>query len=224
MSQGPHTIDPMTPGVELPTAADAADPELIALPAPPRGRRLLAMTLMAAVVVGAAGLIGQIRADVAYFFQPSAVIDLGQARDMDVASLPTNAFVRLRGTPVLSKMVKFTLPLTGSEQAVFPLSGQRHVFVQVPLADLDDADKGARGEFFGRLVTFGTLRGRLAAVQGYLHDAMGMPVTSESFVLIADEAPESYLWAPLLAIVCLLFITTAVILMLRWFRPLPLRS
>lgn len=203
---------------------DAVDPELLALPAPPRGGRLLAMTLMAAVMVGSGALIAQIRADIAYFFAADTVTDLGQARLSETADLPANAFVRVRGTPMLSKMVKYTVPLTGAEHAVFPLVGQRHLFVQVPFDDLSDPERGTRGEFFGRLVTFGELRGRMGTVQGYLHDAMDLPVTAESFVLIADEAPESYLWAPVLALLCLAFIALTLWMMLRWFRPLPVHG
>jgi hypothetical protein len=224
MSHGPQNVDSIASGVELGVGPDAVDPELLALPVPPRGRRLFAMTLMAAVMVGSVALIGQIRGDIAYFFSPDTVIDLGPARLAAPADMPTNAFVRVVGTPMLSKMVKFTQPLTGSEQVVFPLAGQRHLFVQVPLDDLNDPDKGARGEFFGRLVTFADLRGRMGAVQGYLHDAMDMPVTSESFVLIVDEGPESFLWAPLLAALCLAFIALTVWMLLRWFRPLPLTA
>lgn len=205
-------------------ASDAPDAELLALPAPPRGGRLLAMSLMAAVVVASVALVSHIRADIAYFFAPSTVVDLGEARVAKPGDMPVNAFVRVRGTPMLSKMVKYTVPLTGSEQAVFPLAGQRHLFVQVPIDDLNDAEKGTRGEFFGRLVTFGELRGRMGTVQGYLHDAMDLPVTSESFVLIADEAPESYLWAPVLSAICLAFVALTLWMMLRWFRPLPTRN
>jgi len=222
MSPGPQSADSIVSGAEVHGVPDAVDPELLALPVPPRGRRLLAMTLMAAVMVGSAALIGQIRGDIAYFFSADSVIDLGPARLAEPADMPTNAFVRVVGTPMLSKMVKFTQPLTGSEQVVFPLAGQRHLFVQVPLNDLSDPDKGARGEFFGRLVTFGDLRGRMGAVQGYLHDAMDMPVTAESFVLIADDGPESYLWAPALAVLCLGFMVLTLWMLLRWFRPLRL--
>ncbi len=223
MSQAPQAVTTTANREGLPVS-DVADPELLALPAPPRGRRFLAMTLMAAVVVGSGALIAQIRSDVAYFFAPDIAVDLGQARERDPRDMPTNVFVRVRGTPMLSKMVSYTVPLTGTEQAVFPLLGQRHLFVQVPLADLRDPDRGTRGEFFGRLVTFSALRGRMDSVQQHLHDAMALPVTSESFVLIADEAPENYLWAPLLSAVCVAFILFTVWMMLRWFRPLPVRS
>lgn len=218
MTETGQIVDSASVGERI--APDAVDPDLLALPAPPRGQRLMAMTLMAAVMVGSVALIGQIRGDIAYFFAADTVIDLGTARLAKPADMPTNAFVRVLGTPMLSKMVKFTQPLTGSEQVVFPLAGQRHLFVQVPLDDINDPDKGARGEFFGRLVTFGQLRGRMVSVQGYLHDAMDMPVTAESFVLIADEGPESYLWAPLLAALCLGFIVLTSWMLLRWFRPL----
>lgn len=226
MTDATHSVSPDASVTEPlgVNGVDAVDPELLALPAAPRGGRLLAMTLMAAVVVGSGALIAQLSSDIAYFFSPGTAVNLGPARATDTADLPNNAFVRISGTPMLSKMVKFTVPITGSEQAVFPLAGQRHLFVQVPVSDLDDPRKGVRSEYFGRLVTFGSLRGRMGTVQGFLRDAMDLPVTAESFVLIADEAPENTLWAPLLTLLCLGFMALSAWMLLRWFRPLPLRG
>ena len=216
--------DTTTPPTDPRSGPEAVDPELLALPEPPRGQRSLTIAVMAAVLAASVALISQIRADIAYFFAPSVAVDLGEARLSQPVDLPDNAFVRVRGTPMLSKTVTFTVPVTGAQYAVFPLLGQKHVFVQVPADELRDPERGARGEYFGRLVTFGSLRGRLGVVQNHLHDAMEMPATSESFVLIADQAPESYVWAPALAAVCIVFILGTLWLMLRWFRPLSLRA
>ncbi|MCB9592178.1 MAG: hypothetical protein H6719_05545 [Sandaracinaceae bacterium] len=48
---------------------------------------------------------------------------------------------------------------------------------------------------------------------------MDLPVSGESFLLLADEPPSSYAWSLLLAILCLLFVAVDVWLLFRWFRP-----
>ena len=203
-----------------PDAPGAVDEELLALPGPPRGRRLLAMTLMAAVVVGAMALLTSVRTEIAYFFASDKVQDLGQVTALVPAELTPNRFVRVRGTPMLSRMVRFEQGLSSTEYVAFPLAGQRNVFVQVRAEAFADPELAARGTFSGRLVTFGQLGARVGEVRAYLSQAMGVPVTAESFLVVADEAPASYVWALLLALGCLGVVVLNVWLMRRWFRPL----
>jgi hypothetical protein len=200
---------------------EEVDAELLALPAPPRGRRLAAMTLMALTVVTSMGLLGSLRSDIRDFFAPATAIDLGEATAVDPAALAPNAFVRVEGTPSAAHTVRYGRLLSGTTYVVFPLAGQRDVFVQVPLEGSSADRHMVRREFSGRLVTFGQLGGRFARVRSYLGESMGVPVSSESFLVLADEPPGSYLWAVVLAAICLLFVLLNVLLMLRWFRPLP---
>lgn len=212
MTQVENTADPGIAGADR----DAVDPELLALPAPPKGRRFATLVVMALVVVAAMALTVSLRHDLAYFFASSQTVDLGDVRDVDPARLTPNSHVRVEGTPMMSRAVRYRRVLTGGEYVVFPLAGQRTVYVQVE--DRDDAI--ARNEFSGRLVTFSQLGGRMSAVRGYLGQEMRLPVSGDSFILLADEGPGSYAWAFMLALLCVLFVLIDVLLLLRWFRPL----
>lgn len=196
---------------------DAVDPELLALPAPPRGRRLWTLIVMALVVVAAMALALSLRHDLEYFFSEGETIDLGDVGAIDPATLEPNTYVRIRGTPMMSRAARYRRVLTGGRYVVFPLAGQRTVYVQV--GDGDGAL--GRSEFSGRLVTFGQLGGRMSTVRQFLADEMGLPASNESFLLLADESPGSYAWALMLAALCALFVLIDVLLLLRWFRPLP---
>ncbi len=215
MTQAKHTAEaPARP------MAEEVDPELLALPAPPRGRRLAAMTVMALTVVASVALVGSLRADIAYFFAPATASDLGEVTGVDPAGLVPNSFVRIEGTPSAAHTVRYGRPLSGTTYTVFPLAGQRDVFVQVALDDAAEERDLARREFSGRLVTFGQLGGRFAEVRTYLGETMGVPVSSESFLILADEPPGSYGWALALGVLCGLFVLVNLLLLLRWFRPL----
>jgi hypothetical protein len=197
---------------------DGVDPELLALPAPPRGRRTLSMALLCAVAIGAAALVLHLRADVAYSFASSTVSDLGEATHAKLAELVPNSYVRVSGTPMLSRMVRFERGLFGDGYAIFPLAGQHQIYVQVPLAALRDPARVAQGEWSGRLLTFGQLGGRLRAVRQYLASEMGMPVTAESYVVLAEEAPAAYGWSIALCALGLAIMGVSVTLLARWFR------
>ena len=201
-------------------ALEQVDPELVALPAPPRARRYATMTVMAFVVAVASALALSLRADISYYFSSARAVDLGAATEIVPATLGANAFVRIHGTPMASKTVHFQRVLGNDAYAVFPLAGQRTVFVQVPEDDPDQTRRLARGEFSGRLVTFGQLGGRFSAVREYLRDTMGIPVSSESYLLLADEPPAAYGWSLGLFGLCLAFILLNFAMLLRWFRPL----
>ncbi len=191
------------------------DEAFLELPAPPQGRRLFTLGLMAMVVVGSAALGLSVRREIAYFFSSAPTIDLGDATSVDPAGLETNVQVRVAGTPMLSRAVRYRRVLTGSRGVVFPLAGQRTIYVHTE----DSADALARSEFTGRLVTFGELGDRTGMVEGYLRSDLGLPVSSGSFLLLADEAPGSYAWSLLLALLCALFVALDGWLFLRWFGP-----
>jgi len=198
--------------------SEGVDPELLALPAPARGRRIATMTVMALAVTAASVLLAALRSDLAYFFQSSTVTDLGEATELAPAALVSNRYVSVRGTPMASRTVTYRR-LFGGQYEVFPLAGQRRVFVQRRIDAA--ASQDARREFAGRLVTMGSLGGRFAAVRR-AYAEMGVPVTAETFVLLADEPPTGYGWALALAALCVLFGFVNLLLLLRWFRPIRL--
>lgn len=199
------------------------DPELLALPAPPRGRRLLAMTLMAAVVGLSLGLLSSVRSDLAYAFSPERAIDVGDAKAVVPGALASNRYVRVSGTPMVSGMVRFKSGVFGTEHVVFPLAGQRNVFVQVEAASLRDPKMGARSEFAGRLSTFDELGGRFRVVREFLSKRMDMPISGETYLVVADDPPGTHTWALLFAAFCVGVVGLNIWLFSRWFRPLRAR-
>lgn len=204
---------------EVPAGHSGVDPDLVVLPAPPQGRRLATLTLMALVAAASLGLLASLRPDIRYFLSPATAQDVGEATALDPAGLAANTHVRVLGTPMASRTVRYS-HLWDGEYAVFPLAGQRHVLVRVALEDMEKMRTSSRREFAGRLVTLGQLGSAFGPVREYLRGPMGVDVSSETFVLLADEPPGRYGWSLLLAALCLLFIAVDVVLMVRWFRPL----
>ena len=197
------------------------DPELLALPAPPRGRRLTAMVLMAAVVGLSLGLMTSVRSDISYALRSDHAAVLGPAIKLEPATLPSNAYVVVSGTPMLSGMVRFNSGLLGStEYVVFPLAGQRNVFVQVRADTLRDPRTASSTEFAGRMVRFGELGGRFRVVREFLAQRMGMPVSAETSLVVADDPPRGHAWSLFFAGFCVFVIGLNVWLFSRWFKPI----
>ena len=98
------------PGPDLGGGAiglDETDPELLALPAPPRGLRMATLSMMAVVVAAAVSLALSLRADLAYFFGQNEVTLLGSATALDPAQLVPNTYVQVEGSPMLSTAVRY---------------------------------------------------------------------------------------------------------------------
>ncbi|RLB51418.1 MAG: hypothetical protein DRJ42_16880 [Deltaproteobacteria bacterium] len=178
------------------------------------------MTVQPLTVVASLAFLLSLWPDINYFFAPSVATQLGDVTEVVPATLTPNTFVRIEGTPMASGTVRYTRMVSGSMYAVFPLAGQRNIFVQIPIDGPETERSLSQREFSGRLVTFGELGSRFGQVRKYLGSTMDMPVSSESFLLLSDETPTSYYWALFLAGLALLFVLVNVWLMFRWFRPL----
>ena len=187
------------------------------MPAPPEGRRLATMAVMALAVLVAIGMTSALRHDVSYFFSSAAVTQVGDAAHLAPATLSSNTFVQVDGTPMASQVVRYRRLLSGETFVVFPLAGQRTVFVHMPESEMSEP----RASYSGRLVTFGEMGGRLDGVRTFFSGELGAPVTTESYVLLVDETPQSSWWALALTLFCALFVLVDVWLLVRWFRPLP---
>ncbi len=199
------------------STVDDVDPELLALPAPPAGRRFATMAVMALAVVVAVTLSSMLRHDVAYFFASSAVAEVGEATTLSPGTLTSNSYVHVVGTPMASQVVRYRRLLSGETFVVFPLAGQRTIYVH-----MRESEMAAPGtSYSGRLVTFGEMGGRLDGVRGFFAQQMQAPVTGESFVLLVGESPPTAWWALALTLFCGLFVALDVWLLFRWFRPLP---
>lgn len=196
---------------------EGLDPELLALPAPPRAQRTITLTVMAAAVVAAMGLVVSLRTDMGYSLADPQPTNIGDVGALDPSTLATNQYVRVQGTAMASQAIRFSRALVGDFR-IFPLAGQRTVYVQVPEGGHAAM---ARSEFAGRLVTFGQLGGRYSNLVRYMDRELGLPATNESFLILADETPASYRWTWVLGALCVLFVLLDAFLIVRWFKPVP---
>jgi hypothetical protein len=178
------------------------------------------MTMMAGVVALALGLATSVRSDISYAMLPDRAELLGDAVHLDPANLPSNAYVLVRGAPMLSNMVRFESGLFGAEYVVFPLAGQRNVFVQVSAESLRDPRTASSTEFAGRMITFGELGGRFRVIREFLAQRMGLPVNAETFLVVAEDPPSGHAWSLFFGAFCLAIVALNVWLFSRWFKPI----
>ena len=200
------------------------DPELAALQAPARTRRTIAFASMLLTIIASIALLHAVRGDVGYFFAPRSPNDLGEVVALNPAVLESNSYVHVRGTPMASRMMYASRRFGTDELAVFPLAGQRAVFVAVPRSEIEDAHEGTSRDFSGRLIRFGDLGSNFGSVRAFMHDRFHDQVTGESYLLVAGEAPGASPGSLAIALLCIVFVAVNGFFLWRWFRPLPLSS
>lgn len=201
---------------------EPVDAELLAIPASIAWTKVATFVAMAFTAACALALALTVRADVAYFFSSSRPVDAGNVLSASAGELPLGQYITLRGEPMASNAVTYERAMFGGRYVAFALAGQRDVWVQVPVGD-DASVAMRRGEFRGRLVPAGELGLRFDAVREYLAGTMGQPVSPSTLVLLADEPPRAALSALALVVFALLVVVIDALLLLRWFRPLPVR-
>jgi hypothetical protein len=70
------------------------------------------------------------------------------------------------------------------------------------------------------MVTFGELGGRFRVVREYLAKRLGLPVTAETYLVVADDPPGGHAWSLFFGAFCLAIVALNGWLFSRWFRPL----
>lgn len=202
-----------------PRLVDGVDPELVALPQPAKGRRILTLVLMAMTVVACLILVRALTPDLRYFMSSSVVSDLGEVTTLAPADTPTERYVHIDARPMASQTIRYDR--AGTRFALTRLSGPAEVFIEIPEAEGDFAPvTAARREFSGRLTTFRALGSRYEPLRGHLADHMNAHVSRDARVLLVGRTPASAWWTVLAALLCVFFVLLNLVLIVRWFRPL----
>lgn len=213
--------DPSFPGVASP---DDVDPELLALPAPPRARAMVTAGLMAGVIALSALLMWSFRSDFSYWMSGlggGAPVDLGDARTLD--RVPENQLVTIRALPRAASAIRFRRLVRGGTFRVYPILGQPGLFVQSFIADGTRVGRRPRhGEYTGRLVSFEEARGGYEAIRSFFEREMDVEVPANAVLLMDGERPQDYAWVLGLYLLLLAFMVTNGLLLYRHLRPVPI--
>jgi hypothetical protein len=194
------------------------DPELLALPDPPRRERTWTATLMIATAVAALLLGFAIRRDVAYALSAPQGTDLGDLASA-TGALPDNQYVTARGTLGGFGGVRFERPLMHGSFRLLPATGREDVWVEVFVPEGTPAGRFVPPtEFRGRMVRLDDAGPKHRGLAAAVSEQLGHPVPAEARILVRDETPKSARWSVALGVTCVLFAAWNVFAMTRLFR------
>ncbi len=181
---------------------DGADPELLALPDPPRRERTWTLAVLALTALAAFSMVLLLARDAGYAFAPKWPTELGDLRFFNPAVAGDNHFVRGHGVLGAVGSMRFERPFEADSYRVAPIAGRPDVWVEfrVPAGE-----EGGRfvppSEFNGRLVRFDGAGPRHRGLRAAIHDTTGETVPEGAWLLVNQETPDRAQWAVALVMI-----------------------
>ena len=181
---------------ELLVGAEEVDPELVALPAPPKAGRTATVALLLLTAVASAAMCFMLRKDVGYALATPSVQDVG-----DLASAPRGAFAEnqyIRGNATLGagSAIRYERPLRSDTFRALPVAGHPDVWVEVRLKPgQENARYVPPSQFAGRLVRLDDAGPKHRGLRSAIEDATKQKVPESAWLLVDGEAPQDGRWA-----------------------------
>jgi len=180
-----------------------ADPELLALPAPPKKERALTVVLMVLTACAAALVAWMLRGEAAYAFssgEPAEVGDLAAFRPGDQLR---NHYVSGVGSLGASGAIRYGRAAEGDSFRLAPVAGNDRLWIEIRVPE---GFEGPRfippSSFAGRLVPLNKSGLRHASL-GQGVERTGVSIPEDAWILVDGSSPRASRWA---AGLCALFI------------------
>jgi hypothetical protein len=196
------------------------DPELVALPRPPRQERTISLLLMSLTALLAAIMTIALAGDVKYALaggEPQAVGNLSQ---LVPAPSMSNTFVRADGVLRAEGSIRYHRPLERDAFQLVPVSGNERVWVELRVPEGAPSVSSAPPlTFVGRLLPVRDIAFGWGGLRRSLSATARMPIPDGAWVLVDGATPVSAQWTMALAALLVLFAGYNVIMIARILRP-----
>jgi len=213
VSQPPRGIDGRV------SPEDGVDPELLALPPPPRAQLRLTVTLLVLVSLAASSMAHSLRDDVAYALAPATDIDVGDLYSFDSARAGDNRCIRAHGALGGALAVRFERPFEADTYRISPVMGRRDLWVEVRVPS---GEEGARyvppRSFRGRLVRWSKSGLRHRGLERAVAALTKQTIPPDAWLVVDGESPRAARWALALALMFAGFAVWSVATTVRLLR------
>ncbi len=186
----------------LELAGSEVDPELLALPDPPRRERTLTVVVLALAAVLSLAMVFALRRDVGYAVASSTPAGVGDLRTASEATLAAsdNRLVHAEGMLGAAGGIRYERPFVDDSFRTLPVPGNDTVWVDVRVpAGKETGRWEPPRAFTGRLVRFGGAGPRHRGLAAAIERTTGSRVPAGAWLLVDGEDPASARWTILLA-------------------------
>jgi hypothetical protein len=180
---------------------DELDPELLALPDPPRRERTLTVAVLSVAAALSLAMVFGLRRDVAYALASTtpAALDLREATSVTLAS-HENRFVHAELMLGAAGGIRYERPFVDDSFRTLPAASRQDVWVDVRVpAGQENGRWEPPRSFAGRLVRFDAAGPRQRGLASAIERTTGSRVPADAWLLVDGDDPESARWTILLA-------------------------
>ena len=172
------------------------DPELIALPAPPKRERTVAVVLMLVTTLASLAMCWAMRREVAYAFARTTPTDLGDLHAVATSSLVAGTYAEAQGMLGTQGAIRYSRPLETDSFRLQPAAGNPKLWVEIRVpAGMEGPRFIPPANFAGRLVPMEAAGLRHAGLARSIRNQSGVEAPPDSWLLIDGASPKESRWA-----------------------------
>jgi hypothetical protein len=185
----------------------ALDPELAALPAPPRRERTVTIGLMALTALAAAWMSYALVGEAKYALQPGHPVEVGELAAFHPHADEANEYVRGAGLLGTTGAVRYGRAADGDSFRLAPVAGNDKLWVEIRVPEGFEGPRFVPPtSFAGRLVPFRRAGVRHVGLSDAVADQTGKAVPADAWLVIDGSSPRTSRWAVALAALAAIFV------------------
>ena len=181
-----------------PPSLDAAgrDPELIALPAPPKRERTATVVLMAITALAATWMAFVLLGEARYALTPGHLVEVPDLATLAPGADMENRYVRTSGLLGTTGAIRYGRAAEGDSFRLAPVAGNEKIWVEIRVPEGFEGPRFVPPtSFAGRLVPFKEAGLRHARLPEAVQAQTNKAVPSDAWVLIDGSSPRASRWA-----------------------------
>ena len=177
-------------------AADEVDPELVALPDPPKSERSWTIVVLLVTVLASTAMMVSLVRDAVYAFTPSHPADLGELHGAQIDGALDNHYVRGEAMLGAAGALRYERAFDSDSYRVAPVAGRPDVWVEIRVPDGQESSRFVPPtQFSGRLVRFAEVGPRHRGLRDAIASVGGGRVPENAWLLVDGEPPMAARWA-----------------------------
>ncbi len=200
---------------------DGPDPELLALPDPPKKERRLTMALLFLTALVAMAMAASLARDARYAVSaPERPTELADLRTIATSTFTHNSFVCAHGVLGAANAIRFERPFESDSYRLSAVAGREDVWVEVRVpAGAESARYVPPSSFCGRLMRMDASGLRHRGLSSAVEQATGKAVPAGAWLLVDGDDPEHSRWAVALVALFAAFALWNAVALVRLARP-----
>lgn len=179
-----------------PLEATEPDPELLALPAPPKRERALTIALMLLTSIAAGLLAWSLRGEARYATSSGSPREIGELTRIGLEGSVANSYVRGNALLGTQGAIRYGRAAEGDTFRLAPVIGNDKLWVEIRVPE---GFEGPRfippTQFAGRLVPFAEAGLRHASLRGAVADKTDARIPEDAWILVDSSSPRASRWA-----------------------------